>query len=85
MTHAAALALANELWALSGHLCGDVLRALQDERITVFEGLELGLHGVSLGSQIASLIAEGGAELHADLAYVFEHAVLTLPEAPRQG
>ena len=85
MAHDAALALANELWALSGHLCGDVLRALQDDNISVFEGLELGLHGVSLGSQIARLIAEGGPALHSDLAYVFEHATLTLPGGPPQA
>jgi hypothetical protein len=73
-----AVALANRLWHEAGALCGAIVRALADDKITVFEGLGLGLHAVTLGSQLAETIAQGGPELHDHLLYVFEYSELVL-------
>jgi hypothetical protein len=78
-----ALALANRLWHAAGALSGDIVRALADNKLTVIEGLELGVQTVLLGTELAQLIRDGGPALHERLLYVFEYSELTLPpDAP---
>jgi hypothetical protein len=78
-----ALALANRLWHAAGALSGDIVRALADNKLTVIEGLELGVQTVLLGTELAQLIREGGPELHDRLLYVFEYSALALqPDVP---
>jgi hypothetical protein len=74
----AALALANRLWHAAGALSGDIVRALADDKLSVIEGLELGVQAVLLGTELAQLIREGGPALHERLLYVFEYSELVL-------
>jgi hypothetical protein len=80
MAYEQAVALANEMWTIAGHLAGDVVRALEDDKLGPFETIEIGLHAITLGSAIAQIVVKGGPQCHQDLLYVFEHATLVVPE-----
>jgi hypothetical protein len=73
-----AVALANRLWHAAGGLCGDIVRALADDKISVREGFALGIQAVTLGIDLEQTIAEGGPALHERLLYVFEYSELVL-------
>ena len=80
MSREMALVVVNDLQNQLAGLARAIITALDDGRVTPFEGFALGMRGMQLGSAIITLLQSYPPEVQKDVLYILEHGDIVLPE-----
>lgn len=78
--HEAALSAVNTLHTQTAMLARSVVDALNDKKISPWEGMQLGMQGFTLASFIMTLMQGMDSGARDDLLYVLEHGTVVLKE-----
>lgn len=76
-----ALLIVNTMHEQLATLARAVVVALQDNKVSVWEGIALSTKALGIAASLQAIVQGVDKEALADVLYVLEHARLTLPEA----
>jgi hypothetical protein len=80
MAHEMAIATVNTIKMQLAQVVRAMIQALQDERITPAEGMQLSMQGMALATSLLTVVQGVDAATRQDILFVLEHGQMVVQE-----